>query len=307
MAGGPRDECARLSRRPPPGEGPGRDRVAVLGDSFVFGSGVTQDEPVTRRLAALLGPAFEVVNLGVPGYGTDQALLTLRRWGRRLSPDLVLVGFFWNDVMENASAEIYGMKKPRFVLAGNSLALVPPGETPAPFGRPAPRRGARGALPPLVARQPLVRGRGPGRAGEAARHGRSLAARRATRARAGVRADVGSSRRLRERGARPRAPRRRLHRSPALPRRRRREAESPEDLLSRAGRARRRRLFPREGGLPAPRAPGRRSPSRLPRRGARGRTALPSDRHPLERDRPRARGARPRASRARRGADFPEK
>jgi len=101
-------------------------RVAVLGDSFVFGSGVTQDEPVTRRLQALLGPSFEVINLGVPGYGTDQALLTLRRWGPRLSPDVVLAGFFWNDVMENASAEMYGMPKPRFVLAGDSLSFVPP-------------------------------------------------------------------------------------------------------------------------------------------------------------------------------------
>jgi hypothetical protein len=105
----------------------GVTRVAVLGDSFVFGSGVKQGEPVTRCLAALLGPSFEVINLGVPGYGTDQALLTLRRWGPRLSPDIVLAGFFWNDVMENASAEMYSMQKPRFVLEGGGLALVPPG------------------------------------------------------------------------------------------------------------------------------------------------------------------------------------
>ena len=108
----------------------GVTRVAVLGDSFVFGSGVTQDEPVTTRLQALLGPSFDVINLGVPGYGTDQALLTLRRWGPRLKPDIVLAGFFWNDVMENASAEMYGMQKPRFVLAGDSLALVPPRGAP---------------------------------------------------------------------------------------------------------------------------------------------------------------------------------
>ncbi len=113
-------------------------RVAVLGDSFVFGSGVRQDETLTHQLAARLGPAFEVVNLGVPGYGTDQALLTLRRWGPRLAPDVVVAGFFWNDVMENASGEIYGMRKPRFVLAGgdksDALTLVPPG---APRGSSA--------------------------------------------------------------------------------------------------------------------------------------------------------------------------
>ncbi len=132
----------------------GVTRVVVLGDSFVFGSGVKQDEPVTRRLAALLGPSFEVINLGVPGYGTDQALLTLRRWAPRLSPDIVLAGFFWNDVMENASAEMYGMPKPRFALAGDSLALLPPGEAP---GRSAARRldaalGARSHLWSLVSR-----------------------------------------------------------------------------------------------------------------------------------------------------------
>lgn len=111
----------------------GVTRVAVLGDSFVFGSGVRQDETLTHQLAARLGPSFEVVNLGVPGYGTDQALLTLRRWGPRLAPDVVLAGFFWNDVMENASSKIYEMEKPRFLLSNGALTLVPPG---AASGRP---------------------------------------------------------------------------------------------------------------------------------------------------------------------------
>jgi GDSL-like Lipase/Acylhydrolase family len=118
------------------GKVPGIIRVAVLGDSFVFGSGVRQDETLAHQLAVRLGPSFEVVNLGVPGYGTDQALLTLRRWGPRMSPDVVLAGFFWNDIMENASGEIYGMRKPRFVLEngdkngdkGRALTLLPPGE-----------------------------------------------------------------------------------------------------------------------------------------------------------------------------------
>jgi hypothetical protein len=111
---------------------PGAYRIAVLGDSFVFGSGVAQDAILTRRLAAHLGPGFEIVNLGVPGYGTDQELLTLRRWGRKLSPDLVLVGFFWNDVMENVSDRIYGLPKPRFTLEGGRLVPHPPAGFSAP-------------------------------------------------------------------------------------------------------------------------------------------------------------------------------
>ncbi len=111
---------------------PGAYRVVVLGDSFVFGSGVPQEATLTRRLAAHLGPGFEIVNLGVPGYGTDQELLTLRRWGRALSPDLVLLGFFWNDVMENASDRIYGLPKPRFTLENGRLVLHQPAGFSAP-------------------------------------------------------------------------------------------------------------------------------------------------------------------------------
>jgi hypothetical protein len=111
---------------------PGAYRAAVLGDSFVFGSGVPQDSILTRRLAARLGTGFEIVNLGVPGYGTDQELLTLRRWGTKLAPDLVLASFFWNDVMENASGEIYGMAKPRFTLEDGRLVPHPPAGVSAP-------------------------------------------------------------------------------------------------------------------------------------------------------------------------------
>jgi len=129
-------------------------RVAVLGDSFVFGSGVRQDETLTHQLAVRLGPSFEVVNLGVPGYGTDQALLTLRRWGPRLAPDVVLAGFFWNDVMENASPKIYEMEKPRFLLSDGTLTLVPQGAASGPSGlvRLADILGSRSHLWSLVRR-----------------------------------------------------------------------------------------------------------------------------------------------------------
>jgi hypothetical protein len=127
---------------------PGAYRIAVLGDSFVFGSGVAQDAILTRRLAAHLGPGFEVVNLGVPGYGTDQELLTLRRWGRKFSPDLVLVGFFWNDLMENVSDRIYGLPKPRFTLEGGRLVPHPPAgfSAPSTFARLDASLGGRSHL-----------------------------------------------------------------------------------------------------------------------------------------------------------------
>src|SRR5258706_9667952 len=57
----------------------GTTRIAVLGDSFVFGSGVDADARMTNLLEARLGGPTEVLNFGVPGYGTDQEWLLLKR------------------------------------------------------------------------------------------------------------------------------------------------------------------------------------------------------------------------------------
>jgi lysophospholipase L1-like esterase len=85
---------------------PGRTRIAVFGDSFVFGWGAPQGkewvalagEAVDARSAR---DAVEMVNCGVNGYGTENELLFLRRVGRAVDPDVVLLGFFANDYMDN--------------------------------------------------------------------------------------------------------------------------------------------------------------------------------------------------------------
>ncbi len=88
----------------PPMEG--RPRIAVFGDSFVFGWGASQgkewialaDGRIDERCAR---DAVEMVNCGVNGYGTDNELLFLRRVGPAIDPDVVLLGFFPNDYMDN--------------------------------------------------------------------------------------------------------------------------------------------------------------------------------------------------------------
>jgi lysophospholipase L1-like esterase len=80
-------------------------RIVVLGDSMTFGQGAPQDRVWPRvletELARLL-PAnaghVEVLNLAVPGYNTIQELATLRETGLALHPDVILLGFFYNDV-----------------------------------------------------------------------------------------------------------------------------------------------------------------------------------------------------------------
>jgi lysophospholipase L1-like esterase len=84
---------------------PGRFRVVFIGDSLTLGWGVADNETFAARLERLLHERFgnrdlDVVNLGVGGYDTRQEVTVLARNVSRLEPDLVLVGFYSNDVPE---------------------------------------------------------------------------------------------------------------------------------------------------------------------------------------------------------------
>jgi lysophospholipase L1-like esterase len=83
----------------------GRFRIVAIGDSVTFGWGVNDTETFCSQLEQLLARRFpdrdlDVVNLGVGGYDTHQEVALLRRNVSRLQPDLVLVGFYSNDVPE---------------------------------------------------------------------------------------------------------------------------------------------------------------------------------------------------------------
>jgi hypothetical protein len=90
----------------------GVKRVVVLGDSTSWGWGVDDDEMWTRLVEKELGPSVELVNLSVPGYGTDQELWAFEREGRKYRPDLVLLGFVHNDLVSNRFPVMQGMNKP---------------------------------------------------------------------------------------------------------------------------------------------------------------------------------------------------
>lgn len=69
-------------------------RVIVLGDSFVWGIGVSYDETFTTLLERALQqthPGAEVINLGVPGFEPDHYFHLLQRYGIWLRPDVVVL------------------------------------------------------------------------------------------------------------------------------------------------------------------------------------------------------------------------
>jgi GDSL-like lipase/acylhydrolase family protein len=87
-------------------KGPTTFRILVLGDSVTFGHGSVYEHTypylLEQRLEAWRPEIdWQVWNAGVPGYNSAQELGYLRRVGAAFQPDLVIVGFYPNDIIAN--------------------------------------------------------------------------------------------------------------------------------------------------------------------------------------------------------------
>lgn len=77
-----------------------RADIALIGDSYVEGSHVSDDQALSSLLQADL--ARPVANLGVAGYGTAQELIALNRDAMPLQPQVVIWFFFeGNDLYDD--------------------------------------------------------------------------------------------------------------------------------------------------------------------------------------------------------------
>ncbi len=73
-------------------------RITVVGDSFTFGNGIRAEQRFSNEMQRLLGPGFEVLNLGMAGHNTPEHLDLVRREVLALHPGFVLLQWFVNDV-----------------------------------------------------------------------------------------------------------------------------------------------------------------------------------------------------------------
>ena len=106
-------------------------RIVSLGDSYTVGYEVDVEATFSAVLERELhrrGYEVEVLNAGVSGYSTAEACLVLERELFRYAPDLVLVSFSGNDLVDNARTGL-------FRLEGERLVPAAPGYVPGgPLG-----------------------------------------------------------------------------------------------------------------------------------------------------------------------------
>ncbi|MCH7644948.1 MAG: hypothetical protein IH974_08930 [Myxococcales bacterium] len=117
------------SRPIPAFANPGKECMTLYGDSFTYASEVAHEAAWGNLLAESLG--CRVGNFGVGGYGTDQALLRFESNESDVARVSIL-GIIPHNVLRNINQYRYLLDmrsvlgfKPRFVLAGNDLRLVP--------------------------------------------------------------------------------------------------------------------------------------------------------------------------------------
>jgi len=90
-------------------------RVLVLGDSFMEALQVPFEESfpsvVEHELSQETGRRVEVVNASVSGWGTDDELKYLTRYGTQWKPDLILVAMtLHNDISDNLREQFHTIR-----------------------------------------------------------------------------------------------------------------------------------------------------------------------------------------------------
>lgn len=105
--------------------------VLMLGDSFVFGTGLKSEETIGEQATKLLNSdqvfRWRLINAGNPGTGPDYSLRLWETLGADINPDIALYFFYANDYMDIGGERYYQL------LANGELQVKDLSETLAFF------------------------------------------------------------------------------------------------------------------------------------------------------------------------------
>lgn len=107
----------------------GKYRIVSVGDSFMHGDDIPFEDTWAWHLE-VLAENVEVINLGVPGYGTDQAFLRWRKDGTKFQSHLAILGIWPENICRNLNMNRFyltrasHLPKPLFRLNGETIVLA---------------------------------------------------------------------------------------------------------------------------------------------------------------------------------------
>lgn len=106
-------------------------RILLLGDSQTFAGSIPLDSTFGKVLERLLNKYypqthFEVLNAGVSGYNSANEAAFLEKFGPLLEPDLVIIGFYLNDIIENEGGITQKTVKDGYLISENHRVIGNP-------------------------------------------------------------------------------------------------------------------------------------------------------------------------------------
>jgi len=100
--------------------------VVVLGDSYSFGEGVSDDEVYSSVLQREVGADLTIVNISVTGYGLTQQIRWYYEFGQVYQPAVVVLQFSSNDPLDNFYDPVTRVEQGRFVFENSKRSLTWP-------------------------------------------------------------------------------------------------------------------------------------------------------------------------------------
>lgn len=97
-----------------------RPVVVVLGDSYTFGVGVDDGQEYAQALRERLAGRYDVVNLGVEGWGLTQEIRRFYELGQLYLPSVVVLQFCSNDPSDNLLNPVTAVQDGRFLFRPTS-------------------------------------------------------------------------------------------------------------------------------------------------------------------------------------------
>jgi hypothetical protein len=119
-------------------EKPATVRVALMGDSMTYGYEVRCEDSWGHALEAQLGPAVQVLNFGVSGYGLNQVLLRYEKDARPWKPQIVLIGITSEEIQRSINVYNFLMNPDWLGLPFARPRLILKNGTPSPINQPVP-------------------------------------------------------------------------------------------------------------------------------------------------------------------------
>jgi len=101
------NEFGLRSKHPPKKRNEKEKKILILGDSFTYGKQISDENIFPNRIEEILNSnngeeKYEVINAGVPGYGTAQELLLMKKLSEQgIKGDICLLMIFTNDILDN--------------------------------------------------------------------------------------------------------------------------------------------------------------------------------------------------------------